>query len=219
MADKAVKGGGGYSIIKFEALTGIVSSQRKILDEIVGVVDKLSKNAVKNGRNIEIYVAESIDVFLDVYSLSDLNLLKNFLGVRKLDFIEKQEEVKYRVDTMVEECGVIVGGGTYASLIGAPANFTNSMEKLVINHIRQRNLAELDITEKFLEAVRITVKQTKVFRQVEEEMRQLGFIESLLATYVEMKMDETKPFIRDEGVVDSQSVDGDVGDENTEEEG
>jgi hypothetical protein len=193
-----------YSLVKFEALAGITSSDRKMLECINEAISKIGRNAVKRGLDVNVSVEQNIGVHLEDFEVSDLNHLKNYLGERQIVFAQKQEEAKDKIDEMLVDCCLISGLSLCASLLGTPVG-NIPMEKGVINHIRQRTLDELEKGERFAEALVASVKQSKVFRIAEAEMPHLVFVETLLTDYINETKQECKTFIRNEGVLTSQN--------------
>jgi hypothetical protein len=206
--EKKIKSGEmSYPLITFNPTSGISAGVSKTLVEIQSHIEKETKLAVKRRREAKEYIKEGIEVCFEEHSTAELNKVKNYLSERRIDYAEKQEQVRDRIDTIVESCGLVVGQNTFTGLIGTPANYTNCMEKLLINHIRQRTMDELEASEGFIEAIYVSIKQTKIFRQVEATMEQFEFIEDLLEDYLHSSAVDTASFIHSYGQMASQQLD------------
>ena len=212
--EKKIKAGElAYPIVTFNPTSGISSGVSKTLSEIQSYVEKETRKALRKGRQVREFIKEDIDKdCFEEHSTSDLNKVKNYLSERRIDYGEKQEKVKERIDTIVEACGLVLGQDTFNGLLGTPANYTNCMEKLLINHIRQRTLEELERSEGLIEAIYVSIKQTKVFRQVEGIMEQYELIEDLLDEYLDSAAAEAQSFIHQHGQLHSQDIPDDLTD-------
>jgi hypothetical protein len=214
--EKKIKAGEmAFPITTFNPTSGISAGVSKTLVEIQSHIERETKLAIKRRRPAKEYIKEGIEVCFEEHSTAELNKVKNYLSERRIDYAEKQEQVRDRIDTIVEACGLVVGQDTFTGLIGTPANYTTCMEKLLINHIRQRTMEELEASEGLIEAIYVSIKQTKVFRQVEATMEQFEFIEELLEEYLHSPAVETASFIHSHGQMASQDF-GSLADDLTD---
>lgn len=206
--EKKIKAGEmAYPITTFNPTSGITASVSKILDAIQSHIEKETKLAIKKRKNIEEYIEDGISVCFEDFSISDLNKVKNYLSERWLDFADKQEQVKERLDTIIDKCGMIAGQLTFEGLLGNPPNYSLCMEKLIVNHIRQRSMEQLETSEGLIEAVFVSIKQTKVFRQAEGTMKQFKMIEEFLTKYIDNSVETAPSFLHSYGQLSSQAAD------------
>lgn len=203
--DKRLKAEAIFPIVFFNPLSGITAGQSKTLSEIQLYMETETRLALLRRRDPQEYIKEGISICFENVSNAELNKLKNFFSERRIDYAEKQQQARDRIDAIIERCGMIVGQATFNGLLGNPPNHTLSMEKMLINHIRQRNAEELEISEGLIEAIYVSIKQTKVFRDAEASMKQFAFIEECLDEY--LKGLETPSFIHSHGQLASQVSD------------
>jgi hypothetical protein len=203
--EKKIKAGEmAYPITTFNPTSGINTSVSKILEAIQSHIEKETKLAVKKGKNIQEYIEEGISVIFEDYSITDLNKVKNYLSERWLDFADKQDQVKVRLDDILDTCGMVVGQPIFEGLLGNPPNYSLCMEKLVVNHIRQRSMEELETSEGLIEAVFVAIKQTKIFRQAEGIMKEFKMIEEFLINYIDNSKETASSFLHSRGQLNSQ---------------
>jgi len=217
MEKKIRTGEMSYPIIPFDPKDGIPSQLLVILEAIKLFIEKKTKTAEKRGINIKHYIKNELPELLDEdYDISDLNRLKNKLNERLLDFADKQERVKTKLDDILNQTSIIIGDEVFLGLLGNPPVYTAfAMEELVIKHIRQRNLEELAASEGLIEAIFIAIRQTKVFRQAEKTMNEYSFIIDLLDDYIRAKSFERTTLLHEHGQFESQREVEDIGDEST----
>ncbi len=204
-AEKRIKGEKSYALVPFNPNLGISPSLKATLTFIENFIQQETESAEARNFNVEQYILDGIHVCFRKCSPEDLNKLKGFLSEKQLEFIGKQESVKQTVDTLVGQCEMVVGRQPYESLLGSPPHYQISMEKLLINHIRQRSLEQLHQSDIMLDAFILAVKQTNIFRQAEVEMGQYLYIESLIDRY--LKSLPHAGFINEPGRMNSQAQD------------
>ena len=67
-------------------------------------------------------------------------------------------------------------------------------------------MEELVTSEGLIEAIYVSIKQTKIFRQVEATMEQFEFIEELLDDHLHSSAVDTASFIHPHGQMESQDL-------------
>ena len=215
--EKKIKADVDLTLVPFDPSKGVSAASKSILDKLLQVYDAeldfaTRKNRIPHLVHVKdriIYALENGD-----YDTSELLRLKNFFTERAFDFVQKQEKVKNELDAMLDECSLIIGNNTFERLIGNPPNYTQSMEKLVVNHIRQRNLQQLEsYSEVFIKAVVYAVKETKIFRVAQTQMDKFKMIQECIDELLQDTIGNTTAFARDEGQMTTQDMDFDLGTE------
>ena len=105
--EKKIKSGElAYPIITFNPTSGIPADVSKTLAGIQLHIDRETKVAIKRREEIKNYIRVCISVCFEEHSLAELNRVKNFLSERRIDYADKQERVRNRVDAIVEASGL-----------------------------------------------------------------------------------------------------------------
>jgi hypothetical protein len=176
------------ALVQFNPKLGISASLMTILADIEDFIQRNTAlaQATPHLINAEQLISAGIGpVCFMQHKAEDLNKLKGVLSQKQFEFKGKQETVKESLDAMVAQCGMVIGRDSYESLLGSPPHYEISMEKLLVNHIRQRTMAELnEQSDTMLEVFLIAVMQTKIFRQAEAEMGNYLYIENLIDKYL-----------------------------------
>lgn len=213
--EKKLKADVDLTLVPFEPMKGISPSNKAILEKFIESYDQEYAYALKKRiTDIQGHMKDRLEFIVENsdYKNTELMSLKNFLNERIFDYSQKQEMVKDDLDKMLDECSLIIGNATFEKLIGNPPNYTQSMEKLVINHIRQRTLFQLEnASELFVKAVLYTVKETKIFRAAQPMMEKFKMIEESLGSYLENTLKQSS-FVREEGQMESQDMNFNVSD-------
>lgn len=196
------------TLINFSPISGISQNNQKLLQEIKAFISQETKRGIhRRTANLKQYVREGINVFFLEKLHNELNLLKNFLSEKRIEYREKQEQVKVKIDEMLEKCSLIYGEREFSSLLGNPPNYTISLERMLVNHIRQRSIEDLLKSESIVDVISFSVKQMKVFRGVEKDMTENGEIEEMISEYLETSLNQVSSFSKSEGQMVSQDLD------------
>lgn len=197
-------------IVPFVAEKGIPADSMKLLNEIRERMEFLRQLAKKlRAPSVEEYIRVAFSEAVNKCDVTDLNKLKNSLGEKRLEFNNKQELVKAKVDSLLDECAMIYGEDIPRLLASNP---DTAMEKMVINHIRQRSRDALKRSEQLTDAMQISIKQTIVFRECEDAMKEFAFIEELLDEYIRNVSENALSFVNAPGQFQTQQ---EVDDETT----
>ena len=205
MSEKKIKSEFGFALIDFKPESGLTSQLKLILDKIHAFIEQQKKMALLIRQPAKTFIKSTIALCFEQFKIEDLNHLKSFFSDKKIEYRSKQEQIKEKVDNILDDCSLIIGQDTFSKLLGTPPNYNLSMEKLVINHIRQQNEEDLLKSEKFIEAIYVTIKQTQKFRAVEVAMEEFADLETLLTAFINEAINETPTFLHHEGQMESQA--------------
>jgi len=188
--EKKIKGDNlSFALVPFHPREKLSSELATVLNKILEVLNKTKRKTLEN-----------MEVWFDDFDVAVLNKLKNFLDEKKLEYANKQDVVRNRVDDLLAQCSMV-----FRQEIETLLQSEMSLEKMLINHIRQRNLSQLETSAKLIEVIYITVMQTKLFKEVEETMKTFALLENMLTEYI--KNSSPPDFIHSEGVLVSQQLD------------
>ena len=200
MSEKRLKADLGFTVIQFNPLGNLSPSLLDVLNKIKTHIVDVEKIAVSLQQVPATVIAVSLPDWLsENFPSEKLMALNTFINQKIVEFSEKQATVRDKVDELLEEGGQIIGRGLVARLYGEPPQYQLSMEKLVVNHIRQRRGESLEKSYKFVEAVYLSVKQTEIFTDAEEEMAVLTKIGRLINSTINSIITDAPSFVHREG--------------------
>lgn len=216
--EKKFKAEVSIALIPFAPKAGLSASNQTLLNEIKAFMDQQKEIAKMVRQDSTIFISNVISLCLDKYDVSSqLTPLKSFLSEKSMEFFTKNELSKAKIDELVSECALIYGQTAITSLIGQPPNYTVSFEKMLVNHIRQRNLDELERSAKLVDLILFSIKQSLLFKTYEDEMKEYKTIENLIDTYLKAKVREAGLLINQAGRFTTQDVgDAELLDDNFE---
>lgn len=197
-----------YSLINYNPKDKMTNEFSAILDKVIETMDKFRKSSMKSGRPISNErMFTNVSVYLDDYDTVSLNKLKNYLNERIVDYKHKQEMVKVRVDDLLSNCELGNGYQVREAIFNEPPL---SLEKLMIRHVRQRSLEELETTMIFVEALYVCVKESMIFKEHEETVKTYQTIEGFLEEHINLNTKTN--FIYPAGQMVSQNADSNADD-------
>lgn len=213
-AEKKSKGEVSFPVFSFSPEVGAVNNT---LQEIRKFLELKKEVSIRKGRDYQDLVFLEVDTFFEKFDKNDLRRLKNMLEEKRMEFKNKCDKSEDLLDTMIEECSIIYGRDIFKKMIGEDCEMgIKPMERLIISHIRQRSLFELENeSERFLEAVGLCVRQMTIIRRYEPLMEDYEFIQRLIVEFLNEQL--TPPTLA--RVQRQFTTDGSVGSVATDRDG
>lgn len=199
-----------YTLIPFNPTQGINSAVSSMLNHMSSHLDNQTQTAYDGDQVLGPWLDKVMPKYLEKQTDKlELMALRSFLGLKRVEFDKAQEEVKDKIDALIQECKLITGRPVYEGLLDGIDYNETPMEYLVISHIRQRSEEELDDqSEKFLEAIFLSIRQAKLFRSHKATMDKWALMEEYLAAHLDGRPSNQPSFLHEAGQMSSQAVDG-----------